>query len=84
MIDSFCFLAYKFDNSGINKVFRASKIKSQTNLDHTELSKIGNQAQAEAIIKGSYTGTQDSLTVNVQLYNVKSGNYQNQKGIKLQ
>lgn len=37
------------------------------------LSRIGKQAQVEAVIKGSFLNVNDSLVIKVQLYNVDSG-----------
>lgn len=48
-------------------------IKSLGAVDYKMISMIGKQAQAEAVITGSFLMVEDSLAINVQLHNVDSG-----------
>ncbi len=54
----------------INKL----KIQSLKTLDFQLLSKIGEEARVDAVIKGRFSNVKDSLIIDVQLFDVYSGN----------
>lgn len=53
----------------INKL----KVKSLKSLDYRLLSQIGGEAQVDAIIQGRFSKAKDSLLIDVQLFDVYSG-----------
>ena len=54
-------------------IFKQLDIQSSHDVDYKMVSKIGKQAEVQAVIKGSFSNIQDSLTIAVQLYNVGTG-----------
>ncbi len=57
----------------IYDIFKQLDIKSPQEVDYKMVSKIGKEAEVQAVMKGSFTNINDSLAIAVQLYNVDSG-----------
>jgi len=54
-------------------IFSNLGIQSPEKVDYKMISTIGKKAQAEAVITGGFSVTEDSVSINVQLYNANSG-----------